>query len=199
MYLFVSEALNKTEIKLKAAHIPANVNKYFCNPLGEEFLQVIPTLQIISVVVLTSACNSILGVQLLIPLKREKIYTIAMISGAVVNVALNVCLIPVLSVFGACIASITAEVVVMLICYFNTRDMICLKTVLKNNAWVAIASVVMFVVVTLVAQIEMHVVLKLMAEVSAGVAVYVAIAAVTKNEIFWNIFGKIMNLFRRRG
>lgn len=167
--------------------------------LGEEFLQVVPTLQIISVVVLTSSCNSVLGMQLLIPLKREKTYTIAMIAGAAVNVIINLCLIPVLSVYGACIASIAAEVTVLLICYFNTRDMICLKTVLKNNAWVAIASVVMFAVVTLVAQIEMHVVLKLLAEVSAGVAVYVAIAAVTKNEIFWNIFGKAMNLFRRRG
>lgn len=167
--------------------------------LGEEFLQVVPTLRIISVVVLTSACNSILGVQLLIPLKREKIYTIAMISGAAVNVAINVCLIPLLGVFGACIASITAELVVMLICYFNTRDMICLKTVLKNNAWVAVASGVMFLVVTLVAQIQMHVILKLLAEVGAGVAVYVAITAVTKNEIFWNIFGKIKNLLKRRG
>ena len=167
--------------------------------LGEEFLQVVPTLQIISVVVLTSSCNSVLGVQLLIPMKREKVYTIAMIAGAAVNVAINVCLIPVLGVSGACIASITAEVVVMQICYVNTRDMICLKTVLKNNAWVAVASAIMFVVVTLVAQIQMHVVLKLLAEVSAGVAVYVAITAVTKNEIFWNIFGKIKNLLRRGG
>ena len=167
--------------------------------LGEEFLQVVPTLRIISVVVLTSACNSILGVQLLIPLKREKVYTVAMISGAAVNVAINVCLIPLLGVFGACIASITAELVVMPICYFNTRDMISLKTVLKNNAWVAVASVVMFLVVTLVAQIQMHVILKLLAEVGAGVAVYVAITAVTKNEIFWNIFGKVKNLLRRRG
>ena len=167
--------------------------------LGEEFLQVVPTLQIISVVILTTSCNSILGVQLLIPMKREKVYTIAMIAGAAVNVVTNLCLIPVLGVFGACIASITAEVVVMLICYFNTRDMISLKTVLKNNAWVAAASVVMFVVVTLVAQLQMHVILKLLAEVGAGVAVYVAIVAVTKNEIFWNIFSKIKNLLRRRG
>ncbi len=167
--------------------------------LGDEFLQVIPTLRIISVVVLTSACNSILGVQLLIPLKREKIYTIAMITGAVVNVLINLCLIPVLGVYGACIASVTAEVTVLLICYFNTRDMISLKTVLKNNMWVAMGSVIMFVVVTLIAQINMHVVLKLLAEVSAGVAAYVAITAATKNEIFWNIFGKVRNLLRRRG
>jgi len=43
------------------------------------------------------------------------------------------------------------------------------------------------------------VILKLLAEVGAGVAVYVAITAVTKNEIFWNIFGKVKNLLRRRG
>ena len=167
--------------------------------LGEEFLQVVPTLRIISVVVLTSACNSILGVQLLIPLKREKVYTIAMIAGAAINVLVNLCLIPVLGVYGACIASITAEVTVLLICYFNTRDMVSLKQVAKNNAWVAVASVAMFAVVTLVAQIQMHVVLKLLVEVSAGVAVYVAITAATKNEIFWNILEKVKNLLRRRG
>lgn len=167
--------------------------------LGEEYLQVVPTLQILSVVILTSSCNSILGVQLLIPLKREKVYTIAMISGAAVNVVVNLCLIPHFGVFGACAASIIAEVTVFLICFINTRDMISLRTVLKNNVWVAVASVVMFGVVALVAQIQAHVVLKLLAEVSAGVAVYIAITAATKNEIFWNIWGKARNLLRRRG
>jgi O-antigen/teichoic acid export membrane protein len=114
-------------------------------------------------------------------------------------VIINLCLIPVLSIYGACIASITAEVTVLLICYFNTRDMIDLKLVLKNNAWVAVASVVMFLLVTLIAQFEMHILLKLLVEVSAGVAIYVAITAATKNEIFWNILGKVKNLLRRRG
>lgn len=177
--------------------------------LGDEFLQVIPTLQVLSVVILTSACNSILGVQLLIPLKREKVYTLAMISGAVVNVIINLCLIPVLGVFGACIASITAELVVFVICFVNTRDMISWKLVLKNNAFVALGAAVMFAVVMLVAQIEMPAVLriaqieipgvvpKLLLEVGAGVTVYVAITGATKNEILFNIMGKVKNLLKR--
>lgn len=165
--------------------------------LGEEFLQVIPTLQILSVVILTASCNSILGMQLLIPLKREKVYTIAMISGAGVNVVTNLCLIPILGVYGACIASISAELVVMLVCYFNTRDMISLKLVLKNNAWAAIAALVMFCAVSLTAQIQAHVVVKLLIEVCTGVVVYFAITFVTKNETLLSILGKVRNLLFR--
>ena len=167
--------------------------------LGEEFLQVVPTLQILSVVVLTSSCNSILGVQLLIPLRRDKVYTVAMVSGAAVNVLVNLLLIPKLGVFGACAASITAELVVFFICFFSTRDMISVKAVLKNNIFVLLASVVMYVLVTAVAQLNMHIALKLLAEVGVGVAVYISVMAVTKNEIFLNILSKGLNLLKRRG
>lgn len=167
--------------------------------LGDEFLRVIPTLQILSVVVLTSALNSILGVQLLIPLKREKIYTMAMISGAVVNVAVNLCLIPALGVFGACIASIAAEVTVFIICFFYTRDMISVRKILRNNIFVLLAAVIMYAVVMLIAQIKMPVLLKLVAEVGTGALVYVGITAVTRNEILFNILGKVKNLLKRRG
>ncbi len=167
--------------------------------LGDEFLQVVPTLQMLSPVILLASCNSILGVQLLVPMKREKVYTVAMISGASVNVVVNLCLIPVLGVFGACIASLVAETTVMVVCYVNARDMISLRTVFKNNGWVVLASVLMFAAVMLVAQIQMHVVLKLLVEVSTGVLVYVVIAVITKNEILMTIWEKVKNLLTRRG
>lgn len=165
--------------------------------LGDEFLQVTPTLRILSVVIVTASINSILGVQLLIPLNREKAYTIAMAAGAVVNVVINLCLIPLLGVYGSCIASIVAEWTVMLISYWNSRDIIDLKRVLKNNIWVILGSLIMCAVVLLVSNIQVHIVLKLLIEVLMGVIVYFVIIYVTKNEILFSILRKVKNVMHR--
>lgn len=166
--------------------------------LGDEYLQVIPTLRLLSFVILTSSFNSILGVQLLIPLKREKVYTAAMISGAAVNVLVNICLIPHLGVTGACIASITAELVVFTVSFISARDMLSVKTIIKNNLIVFLASVVMYLAVTLVARVNLNLFLKLVLEVGTGVIVYFIITAITKNEILLIILAKIRNLYNSK-
>ena len=53
--------------------------------LGEEYLDVVPILKILSVLILTMSLNSILGVQMLIPMGKEKVYAAATSTGAVVN------------------------------------------------------------------------------------------------------------------
>lgn len=166
--------------------------------LGDEFLQVIPTLRILSVVIITASINSILGVQLLIPLNREKAYTIAMTVGAFVNILINVCLIPLLGVYGSCVASIVAECTVMMIGYWNARDIIDLKQILQNNAWVILGSMIMCSIVLLVSNIQMNVILKLLFEILVGLIVYFAITYVTKNEILFYILRKIRNMIYRK-
>lgn len=165
--------------------------------LGDEYLQVIPTLRLLSVLILTSSFNSILGVQLLVPLKRERVYTVAMISGAAVNVIVNICLIPHFGVTAACIASITAELVVFTVSFISARDMLSVKTIIKNNWLVLVASVIMYFAVCLVAKVNLNLFLKLALEIGTGVIVYFIITAVTKNEILWTILAKIRNLFKK--
>ncbi len=165
--------------------------------LGEEFLEVIPTLKYLSPLILTLSINSILGVQLLIPIGKEKRYTLATIMGALTNVVLNILLMPRLGIVSACIASLSAELVVFTICFIAAKDMLSVRTIFKDNAFVLLACIVMYVAVVLVSKLELGLVVKLILEVAVGGLVYFTVTLITKNEILFSIFGKVKNLLKR--
>jgi len=165
--------------------------------LGKEYLEVIPTLKLLSVLLLTLSFNSILGVQILIPLKKEKMYTLATVSGAVTNVVINIIFIPRFGVTAACISSIVAEVAVFTISYIGARKIISIKNLIKDNIFIFIASVIMYFAVRLVTVFEFNILLKLIAEVFVGGAIYLLIAFVTKNQILFEIIAKAKNVLKR--
>lgn len=165
--------------------------------LGNEYLEVVPTLKILSVLMLTMSMNSVLGVQLLMPMGKEKVYTLATTSGAVVNVLVNLVLIPKMGITAACISSIVAEAVVLAISYWNVRDMLNLGKILKDNAWVILASVVMYFAVRLVAFIDVNIVVKLFLELLVGGGIYFVIMFITRNQILNIIVKKVLGVLKR--
>lgn len=165
--------------------------------LGNEYLEVVPTLKILSVLMLTMSMNSVLGVQLLMPMGKEKVYTLATTSGAVVNVLVNLVLIPKMGITAACISSIVAEAVVLAISYWNVRDMLNLGKILKDNAWVILASVVMYFAVRLVAFIDVNIVVKLFLELFVGGGIYFVIMFITRNQILNIIVKKVLGVLKR--
>lgn len=165
--------------------------------LGKEYVEVIPTLKVLSVLILTMSINNVLGVQLLMPIGKERAYTVATASGAVVNVLVNIILIPKLGILAACISSIAAEIVVLLISYYNARDMIDLSGILKGNIWVVSASVIMYFAVRLVSHANIIIILKLILELLVGGGVYFLIMLATHNSILKIIFEKVFNIVRK--
>ena len=84
-------------------------------PEGERLLQILlPT-------VLLIGCSSLIGNQILTPLKKEKIAVTAYVFGAIVNVILNFFLIPQWSVIGAAVATLIAEVTVVIVEVWHLR------------------------------------------------------------------------------
>lgn len=165
--------------------------------LGKEYVEVIPTLKVLSVLILTMSINNVLGVQLLMPIGKERAYTVATTSGAVVNVLVNIILIPKFGILAACISSIAAEIVVLLISYYNARDMIDLSGILKGNIWVVSASVIMYFAVRLVSHANIVIILKLILELLVGGGVYFLIMLATHNSILEIIFEKVFNIVRK--
>ena len=165
--------------------------------LGAEYVGSVPILKILSVLVFTMSMNSLMGVQMLLPMGKEKIYTVATTSGAIMSVLGNLVLIPKLSYFGSCIACILAEATVFAISYWNLKDMLKLKQVLKDNIGIIFGSVLMLVAVRLIAMLQINTVIKLMLELGGGMAVYFAVAFITKNETFFLIFNKVLGFIGR--
>ncbi len=165
--------------------------------LGGEYVGSISILRILSVLVFLTSMNSLMGVQLLIPMGREKIYTVATTGGAVVSVLGNLLLIPMIGVHGSGVACILAELTVFTISYWNLRDMFSLRVIIKDNYKILCGSLLMFLAVRLIAVLEMNIVLKLLCELGVGAAVYFAIALITKNETFLMLLDKVTGFAKR--
>lgn len=79
-------------------------------------------MQLIMPTLLLIGLTNILGLQMLVPLGREKVVLQSEIAGAVTDVILNAILIPRMASAGAAIGTLAAELVVLLVQYFALRD-----------------------------------------------------------------------------
>lgn len=97
---------------------------------------VIP-MQIIMPTLLLIGITNILGIQILIPLGKEKIVLYSEIAGAITDLILNAIMIPLWKASGAAVGTLVAEIVVLSVqCYYLKNEM---NRLLKNVHFGAIA------------------------------------------------------------
>ena len=94
---------------------------------GIGYGDVIPLLKILCFLVPIIGASNIIGMQYLIPVGKEKYYTISLFSGAIINFTLNSILIYSLQAKGATIASVLAELCITIIQMFLVRRDLPLK------------------------------------------------------------------------
>lgn len=76
---------------------------------------IMPTLLLIGI-------TNILGIQILVPMGKEKIVLYSEIAGAVIDIILNAALIPIMQATGAAIGTLIAEFVVLIVQYRALRN-----------------------------------------------------------------------------
>lgn len=87
--------------------------------LGDKFLIVIKLIPLVSPLLVIMPLGMSIARQYLVPLNRMKVYNLAVMYGALISVCLNLLLIPKLSVYGAIIATLSAEIFVT---FFRLKD-----------------------------------------------------------------------------
>lgn len=80
---------------------------------GESYAGAVLPMQVIMPTLLFIGLSNVLGIQTLVPLGREKVVLWSIIAGAVVDVVLNVAMIPAFGAAGAAAATTIAEAVVL--------------------------------------------------------------------------------------
>lgn len=88
---------------------------------GGEFLPSVVPMRIITPTVILIGITNVLGIQVLVPLGKEKCVLYSEIAGAVINLAANALLIPRLSASGAAIGTLAAEAVVLAVQFYVLR------------------------------------------------------------------------------
>ena len=112
--------------------------------LGKGFEKSVSLLKIFSLLLVVVGLNNAVGKQVLMPVGRQKKYTVGVIIGAIVNFVLNLLLIPHFYSIGAAIASVAAETSILLIFIKYSQDYITLGQIVKDSIKYLIAGAIMF-------------------------------------------------------
>ena len=91
---------------------------------GSAYENSILPMQIIMLTLLIIGLSNIMGIQMLVPLGKEKIVLYSEIAGAIVDLFLNMILIPKMAAVGAAIGTLSAECIVWVVQFFYLRKVI---------------------------------------------------------------------------
>jgi len=91
---------------------------------GSAFEQSIVPMQIIMPTLLLIGVTNIMGIQILVPMGREKVVLLSEVAGAVTNIVINAVLIPQYASVGAAVGTLVAEGVVLIVQYIALKDAI---------------------------------------------------------------------------
>lgn len=114
---------------------------------GDEFVNVGIIIQIMVITVPFISFANVIRTQYLLPFEMDKAYMFSVISGAVINLIVNVCLIPRYGAIGACIATVMAEVLVCTIQCIQVRKVLTIGKYILDTLPFFISGLVMFAIV----------------------------------------------------
>lgn len=87
-------------------------NRFIPLFLGPDFLASARVFQVLSPIMIFIGLSNVLGIQMLIPMGKERVLSLSVISGALANFSGNLLLIPRYGAFGAALSTLSAEFLV---------------------------------------------------------------------------------------
>lgn len=168
---------------------------------GEEYLDGVLTLQILSLSLVGAVMNGLLTHCINIPVGRERINAQATICSACINIALNLFMIPLWQQNGAAVTTVIAEFTVLLYCYMHDRDV--LRELLDREQVLrhllqAIFGILTIVMITLlIRQIPLHYLIRMVLIIVFSVLGYGTELIVTGNALAKDILHSVYRRIRR--
>lgn len=120
---------------------------------GHEFLQATPASQIIAPIILMVGISGVMGIQVLYPKGKIKTVIHCCLIGAIVDLILNLCLIPLFSYNGTAVAYLAAEIATTVSMYLIAKKDIPIRFFRSVHANYVAGSILMSVVVCLIPMI----------------------------------------------
>ena len=159
--------------------------------MGEEFLPVIITIQILSPIVLALCITNVIGDQYLMAVNNTKALTTSYVIGTTINFILNIALIEKYSYIGAAISMIITELFIISIQIVNAKKIIDIKKLLKNISKYMISAIIMLIVVLLIGKINLDLRIVTALQILAGIIIYFIILLIQKDEFLYYIIDKV--------
>ena len=165
---------------------------------GASYEKVIPLLRILSLLILAIGINNVTGIQYLIPTKKQNIFTMTVIIGAIINFCLNMVLIYYFKSIGAAIASVTAESVIAIVQLIIVRKELSPIQVLKEGIHYFIAGIMMVLVLIPITKYLAPSILHSIIIAASGALVYFAVLLIEKDEFLIINIKMVLNKLKKR-
>lgn len=150
---------------------------------GKEYMDAVIIMRVLNPIIIILGISNVTGVQLFVPLKREKWTLYSVLIGAVLNFMLNSIMIPAYGAFGAAVASVCAEGAVTTVQLFLSRRYIKVLNVLKLVVKYVVLSILMCIPVVLCVELIRNYVIQCIIGVIIGALFYLFLLLLTKNEL----------------
>lgn len=164
---------------------------------GHGYEPVGPLMQITAPIIIFIGVSTILGKQYLIPVKKQKIFTLGVVTGAIVNFIMNLILIPKLDGIGACIGTVVAEFAVAAVEIIAIRKDLPVEKYFKENFRYLIYSLVMFIPVFIIGKYVSGIV-GTFVQIAIGIIIYLGLLILTKDSNLLYFFSAIKKKFERK-
>lgn len=153
----------------------------FC---GNTYEPSIITLQIIAPIIIAIGISNLIGMLILYPLGCIRIVIYSTCIGALINVLLNIILIPKLAQNGAAIATVFAEVGVTLTQFIIAKKYVRFRLFTMRYIIYILSTLVMFASCGIVVKLDISEYVKLILVPSLGVFIYGSLLYITKDRLF---------------
>lgn len=180
-----------------AIALPMTIGLIFCAPslitalCGVKFEHSILPSQIIAPIILMVAISNVFGIQVLFPKGKINIVTLCCGIGAVADLMLNLCLIPLFSYIGTSIAYLGAEVATTVSMYFIGRRYIPIIYFKKSHLTYVLGCIVMAFVLYGISLLQLPTLTILLLQGCCGVLAYFIILCICKDEMLVQILSRI--------
>lgn len=165
---------------------------------GTEYLQAVPAMKIIMPTVLLIGLTNIMGIQMLVPLGKEKQVLYSEVIGAIVDLLLNLILIPFYGAAGAAIGTLVAEASVLIAQVIALKQELisCLKGIQIFRILLATTcATVVACLISLTLQCGVFWILCITACVFFGI--YVVMLFVLKEKLFMSIVNELIKKVKK--
>ena len=159
---------------------------------GEGFDGVIPIMIATAPILIPMGLNGITGVQYLVQIGKQKIYTISVTVGALINVLLNLVLIHFFDGVGAAIASVIAETTILGIQLKYFKEQFSLLEILKLSIKCLISGIAMFIVVILLVNNMSVSIINTAIQIIIGIVVYILMLIILKYQFLKDLYSQII-------
>ena len=173
--------------------ISDNVVPWF---LGVGFDKAKVLIKILSFLLIAIGLSNVTGLQYMVPTKKQRLLTISLFIGALINFILNLILIRYFKSVGAAIASIMAETIITISQFYLVRTEISFVNVFRETFRYIISAAIMFVVVSIISTNLAPSIINSLIMVICGGLIYIVSLAICRDRLLLEVFSIINNTIK---